>query len=369
MDKMPVIPSPPGTTFREFRHGVLPYLVFATVLVATVLFWRQYVGPSAWVGEVQMIRSQVTAPQDSRISKLLVGPLDRVIAGQPVVEIVAVDPKYIEAQSALTRARLEFLRLTVEPKLRKEAILINYSQLRLDWLRQRVELAGMRAQLAFFEAEADRMTRLARLTNATPFVSVQELQAAERDLGTLKSRIEEQQVGVDLVERLLAKLGSDEQRLEEDDEFPASVRAALGVEQRALEAIEAQLQPRMLVAPMDGFVSGVLRNPGESVVSGEPILTISGTRAERIVAYMRQPLRVQPQVGMMIEVRARSFSRVAALAEVLNVGGQMEPILPELMPPRAGANSLVEYGLPVVIGVPAELSLVPGEIVDLRLAK
>jgi multidrug resistance efflux pump len=369
MEKLPVIPSPPGTTFREFRHSVLPYVVFTVMLVSTVVMWRRYVGPSAWVGEVEMTRSLVSASQPSRITRVLVGPLEKVREGQPVVEILAVDPKFLEAQSGLTRARMEYLRLTVEPKLRKEGNQINYTQLRLDWLRQRVELAGMRAQQAFFEAEADRMIRLSQMTNGIAFVTVQEVQAAERDLAELRSRINEQQAGVDLAEQLIAKLGSVEDRMEDDDEFPRSVKAALEVEQRALEVIEAQLKPSELLAPMDGFVSAVHRQSGESVLAGEAILTISGTRSERIMAYLRQPLQVEPTVGMRIEVRSRSRMRNVALAEVVSVGSQMEPILPELLPMRPGGMDLVEYGLPLVIRLPPELGLIPGEIVDLRAAR
>ncbi len=369
MEKLPVIPSPPGTAFREFRHAVLPYVVFTVMLVLTVVMWRQYVGPSAWVGEVEMTRRLVSASQPSRITRVLVGPLETVREGQPVVEIMAVDPKFLEAQSGLTRARMEYLRLRVEPKLRKEGNQINYTQLRLDWLRQRVELAGMRAQQAFFEAEADRMTRLSQMTNGVAFVTVQEVQAAERDLAELKSRIHEQQTGVDLAEKLIAQLGSVEARLEEDDEFSGSVRAALDMEERALDLIEAQLKPSQLLAPMDGFVSAVYRRSGESVLAGEAILTISGTRSERIMAYLRQPLQVEPTVGMSIEVRSRSRSRRVAISEVMSIGGQMEPILPELLPVRPGGSNLTEYGLPLVIRVPPELGLIPGEIVDLRAAR
>jgi len=46
----------------------------------------------------------------------------------------------------------------------------------------------------------------------------------------------------------------------------------------------------------------------------------------------------------------------------------MEPILPELIPMR-GNSSQVEYGLPILVSVPPELNLIPGEIVDLSPAR
>jgi len=116
-------------------------------------------------------------------------------------------------------------------------------------------------------------------------------------------------------------------------------------------------------------VSVVHRLSGEAVQAGEPILTISGMRAEKIVAYVRQPMQQRPQVGMTVEVRSRSEGRMAGRGEVLSVGGQLEPILPELRVHRASTVPEVEYGLPVLLTVPQELGLIPGEIVDLVVAR
>jgi len=364
MEKLPPIPSPPGTAFREFRIGLLPYLAFFGAVVVTAFAWRNYVGPSALVGEVEMVRTIVSATQPSRLTQLRVGTLDRVTTGQPVAELVAADPRYLEAQAALSRARLEFIRVTVEPKIRRENNQINFTQLRFDWLKARVELATFRAQLAFAEAEADRFSRLSRITNGTPFVSARDLQLAQRDLDSLRTQISEQGKLVDEISTTIDKLGPDDKKLDED--LPASIRAALAVEQKALESIETQLNPTVLLAPMDGFVSMVHRRAGESVLPGEPILTISGTRAEKIVAFLRQPVRVDTRAGMSIEIRSRSHQRGCAVGQILQVGGQMEPILSELMPLRTGGSVVVEYGLPILVSVPPELGLIPGEIVDLR---
>jgi len=366
MEKLPPIPSPPGTAFREFRIGILPYLVFLGAVGLTIYSWKNYVGPSALIGEVQMLRSVVSATQPSRLTQLKVSLLDRVTVGQPLAELVAADPRYLEAQASLSRARLEFVRVQIEPKIRRENNQINFTQLRMDWLRARVDLATSRAQLAYAENEVDRVTRLSRITNGVPFVSVQELQLAQRDLDALRAQIQEQAALVGEVAAAIDKLGPDEQKLDQD--LPSSVRAALAVEQKALDVIEVQLNPTVLLAPMDGFVSLVHRRAGEAVLPGEPILTISGARAEKIVAYLRQPLRLDARIGMQVEVRSRSFNRGGAMGEVLSIGGQMEPILPELIQMR-GSTSQVEYGLPILVSVPPELNLIPGEIVDLALAR
>ena len=81
MDKLPPIPSPPGTVFREFRVAVLPFVVFATVLGLTVYTWSNYVGPSNFVGEVAPIRTVVSSTQPGHLTLLNVGLLDRIREG------------------------------------------------------------------------------------------------------------------------------------------------------------------------------------------------------------------------------------------------------------------------------------------------
>ncbi|MEI6342203.1 MAG: HlyD family efflux transporter periplasmic adaptor subunit [Verrucomicrobiota bacterium] len=367
MDKLPPIPTPPGTALRELRVRIVPFIAFACVAAAMVFLWRGYVGPSSWVGEVQMVRTVVSAVQPSRLTKVRVGMLDRVTAGQPVADLIAADPRYLEAQAALSRARLEMVVASVGPRIRLDNNLISYTTLRMNWLRHRVDLAEAKARLAFAEAEADRALRLSKATNGVPFVSQAELQMAQRNLDALRAEIAERQLLVQDVGGQIEKMGPDERRMDED--VPASIEAALAVEQRALEAVESQLNPTVLLSPIDGFVSVVHRQSGEAVQAGEPILTISSARAEKIIAYVRQPLQQRPQVGMAVDIRSRSEGRMVARGEVLSVGGQLEPILPELLSFRPSGLPAVEYGLPVLLTVPPELGLIPGEVVDLSLAR
>ena len=79
---------------------------------------------------------------------------------------------------------------------------------------------------------------------------------------------------------------------------------------------------------------------------------------------------------MKVEVRARGGQREVGVGEVLRVGSQLEPISASMLPRPAG-NSMgsgsgsgsgpVETGLPVLVSLPSNLALYPGEVVDLRV--
>jgi pyruvate/2-oxoglutarate dehydrogenase complex dihydrolipoamide acyltransferase (E2) component len=132
--------------------------------------------------------------------------------------------------------------------------------------------------------------------------------------------------------------------------------------------------PVELLAPFDGVVSVVHRWSGETVQAGEPILTVSQEKPSRVVAFIRQPLQVDARPGMKVEVRSRARTREIGVGEVIRVGAQLEPIFPSMLP-RNGASSpsggdgraSVENGLPILVSLPANLPLLPGEVVDLRV--
>jgi multidrug resistance efflux pump len=292
---------------------------------------------------------------------LRAGPLQHVSAGEPLVQILTTDPKVLEANIAVSKARIEMARINVDPTLRRENNLISYVRLRLDWLERRAQLAETRVKLAFYESALDRVQRFYNdFTNR--FTSPLELDIAKRDVELTQATMGEQTRIVSDIEESMKAVEPDEGRL--DSEVSASVRAAIAVEEAQLRLIEAQLAPVTLYADREGVVSIVHRHAGESVLAGEPILTISSISSDRIVGYVRQPMRFEVARDMEIEVRPRSFSRKPGRGRILSVGTQMEPILPELLP--LNAKQSMERGLPIVVEVPAGMKLIPGEFVDLR---
>jgi hypothetical protein len=72
-----------------------------------------------------------------------------------------------------------------------------------------------------------------------------------------------------------------------------------------------------------------------------------------------------PKPGMPVQVRSRSQQRRAAMARVIDVGTQMEAITPTLLTSASGGMPRPENGLPVLVSLPPDLKLMPGEIVDL----
>lgn len=387
MDQLPRIPSPAGTAFREFRIAVLPALVFTVVLGMAVVTWRNYVGPSQLVGEVEAIRSEVIAPQDGQILELHAGLLQRVHAGEPVAVLLPTDPKALAAKLQLSQSRLDLLRDGLDVRLRQQNNTISSLQLRLNWMDQRAELASLRAQHSYSRLELDRQEQLMKFfrgraqraeaagslgdpsapgttpsTGTPPFDRVAEYQVAQRDFESLNAQLEERSRLVDEIEQAMARMRPEDEQL--DVAIPEAVRTALDLEEQELKLLETQVKPVTLVAAVDGMVSRIHRNSGENVTAGDTLLTVSGQHPERVVAYLRQPLNLDLRTNMTVEIRSRALHHETGLGRVVSVGTQLEPILPQLLPRNAGAGA-IEYGLPVLVSLPPGLRVYGGEVVDL----
>lgn len=95
------------------------------------------------------------------------------------------------------------------------------------------------------------------------------------------------------------------------------------------------------------------------------MIVISGETPENILGFVRQPISVKPKVGDVVVIRSRGNTRQAAEATVVAVGARLELFTQPLR--VRGFDSSQERGLPVLIALPEELALYPGELVDISV--
>jgi multidrug resistance efflux pump len=370
------IPTPAGTLFREFRIQAVPYIAFAMVVGITAWLWQGYVGPATWVGEVESVRGVVSSIGPGRLAHVQVDALQRVTAGQILARIITVEPRILEAQISLSKARIGLIRAGTDSDLRKQNNRVNLESLRLDWMSKRVDWLSAKARSAYRQLELARLEKLrAGVANGGPASALPVVSQDDLDISRRDAAIEEAAV-VEL-EQLVAQIGTSIQQLSAsrpEGHESSATSAAIEVESKNLDLLESQMMPIDLVAPFDGVVSVVHRWSGETIQAGEPILTVSQEKPSRVVSFIRQPIQVQTQPGMKVEVRARGGKREIGVGEVLRVGSQLEPISPSLLPRTSGmpaggnsGGSTIENGLPVLVSLPANLTLYPGEVVDLRV--
>ncbi|MGH7955385.1 MAG: HlyD family secretion protein [Opitutaceae bacterium] len=352
-ERLPPIPTPSSQLWRQLRLQYLPVVIFAAGLAGAALLWTQWVAPPTLVGEAEAIRTELRAGQGGMLVELNTDMLQPVTAGQTLGRVVLTEPKVLAASLAVIRAEIEVLRTTTD---------MNFERLRLDWMSKRVELVALQSELHQAEATLARVTALHRIKLVTDEQFDQAKNARDAVEAQLTAHAE-------LIKRLEPGL----QTLETpgNRSMPAAaaegLHAAINQKEAQLRLIEAQLSPLPLIAPIDGVVTLLYRRSGEHVTSGEPVLQISSTRAERIIGFLRQPIPLEPQPGMEVEVRTRTYLRRIGRARVVQVGQLLEPISPTLLAAmRLPVTAFpTDVGLRVHVTPPQGLTLRPGEQVDL----
>jgi len=352
-DPLPPVPSPPEQYWRQFRVNIIPGLTFVAVLGVTVWLWGKNLANPLVMGQAESIFSEIASPRPGRIEQLKVSLFQDVKAGDVIAIVDATQPLVLTNTIAVIHAEMNLIRA--------EASLDNGDKIRLadfhlSWMMRRAELAAAQAQLTYARQALDRAAAL----QAEKIDDLDSLQIAQRDYDQLTLQVEQMKTAVEAAEKSWRALDSASAA----DEPPAT-KAALAVAEQNLKLAEAQLQPIILTAPISGRVSRVDKLAGATVVEGVPIVTIASTTPNRIISYLNQPLRIVPQVGMRAEVRSRGLVRKTGAATVTEVGPRMELFDAPLRVRGMGAAQ--ERGLPIMISIPPDLAIRPGEIVDIRL--
>ncbi|MBL9138644.1 MAG: hypothetical protein JNK85_22435 [Verrucomicrobiales bacterium] len=351
MEPLPPIPSPPGTLIREFCQRALPLFVFIATVIAAGLLWNHVgVGRSA-IGVGEGLRAHVVSPHPASVMHLLVEPHTSVRRGDPIAILQPFNP---DAPLRLLQSRLELARLASTPTLAEENA-IQLERLRIELVQTRSELAVAKVRLEFAERDVARNEPLYR-DRLVP-EDVFELSRSNRDL--LRAEVAEKSKAVEEVGSRLAQWETTNPQRPAHSVDPLLLDDFANVQ----TSVSTNWSTHTLVAPIDGIVGGFLRQPGEFLVEGEPLVTIHSSQATHIVAYLRQPFGMEPKPGLPVRVSRRAAKRERFDSAIRHVGPQFETITNALAMVREG--TLFDSGLPIIVDIPAHISVRPGEVVDL----
>src|SRR5438105_8825012 len=94
------------------------------------------------------------------LAELDVTRFQKVKAGDTVGRVLVTDPKILASSLAVIQAEIEILRVGMQPIVTQQRTALDYSQLRLDWMRQRAQLAMARINLQLAGTELGRTEEL-----------------------------------------------------------------------------------------------------------------------------------------------------------------------------------------------------------------
>lgn len=357
-DELTPIPTPPAQRLRDFRTRFLPVMVVGISIGIIGVIWRNHIAAPTLVGQAEPVLSNLSSHQPGTVAGLNVTRFQHVKAGDVLGYVLIADPKLVDTSLAVIRSELDLLRANMEPMVAQQRNAVDYVQLRLDWLRQRVDLAIANVSLRLAEIELRRAQDLRKdkiNSESEVDIALATRDGAQRQVEELTRLVSEVEQSFNDLNKSgdLSKISND------------PMQAAMALQEAKLHLAEAELRPVTLRASMDGVVTGIFFRSGESVIAGQPIIAIASAQPVRIVGYMRAPNLDDPKVGMKVQVRTRSGRRDVGLAQITEVGTQLE-FLPSVLANTPQPTN-TEMGLPLEISLPANLFIRPGELVDLTL--
>jgi multidrug resistance efflux pump len=285
-----------------------------------------------------------------------------VRAGEKIGVIRTMPPEYAQLALAVLREEIEMIRLGVaDPVLGQQRNLLSLQGLRRDWLLVRSDLASLRVRMRQAELDLKRLEELA----GQGYESASVIEQARALYEAMVAEVNEK---TSLAESLQAAVAEVDAQAEGRGLPDVGITAALDWKEAELRRLEAELAPVAIFAPFDGRLTKVFRHSGDYVNMGEPIAEIRSKHAESIIGYLKPPFPLRPEVGMEVDVMPRSSGGTQTLrAHVLAVGPQFEALQPAFLRPMP--VTLEERALPLLISLSDQVSLVPGEIVDIRLVQ
>ena len=352
---LPPIPIPASAIWREIRIQVFPIFIFLVVATAAILLWNTMPKTGNVRGVGEGLRSTVTSPRIGVLQRLEVQPYQWVEAGDPLLTILPIDP---DAQLDLLQSELQLTRLRLEPSMADQNAL-NFEQVRVDALRLKEDVAMAKVELARAESALKRNEALIK----EQLVSRDLYEISVRDRDIAQAELTEKAASLlEIQSRMTQLQGVGEPQFPGTNQFTTSLIERL---EKRIASVETNWNPITLLAPISGRVHMIARQESEYVVEGEPLVMIASPRADRIVAYMRQPFTFDPQPGMEVEVLSQNQHRQKFTAKITQVGAQLEAITNALAFVQTGA--LVDMGLPIIFSVPPQAQLRPGETVSIVL--
>jgi len=294
-----------------------PWIIWLTAGLMVVLLLPGGLNRVRFHGEAERTYEYVAPLEDGRLKALYVDMGETVEAG--------------ELLGALDNASLMMETLMDQASLMKTRDKIHAIGYELESLR--LEQAKTRAELESLESTWSRTENL-----------VSRNLILEQDVEDLRPRIRATREILDRYSPLIARL---EQRLESAQ---ADAREFRAEDLRQLEQNRSRL-----VANTSGVVAEVLRQVGDVVETGEPVLRISNVSTRRIIAFIPEIDRADVAEGDECRVIS-TISRKTYLGRVKTITADIRKL-----PVFTGFDDEILRGRRIVIELAEGSAMTPGE--------
>ena len=329
-------------------------------------------------GQVRRIAATCTG----RLKILPVELFSKVSRGDTLAVIdVVLDDENTGAELAVISAEIQHLkaeltptkeRIVSEATERETNIIADQRRFNVDVENARLRVLELKTQIETDRITAEDLALEVKIVEGLleqDAIAPYELQKARTQYNIMAKKTEGNK-------QLLTKAEQDlKQAQQRRDEYAQrrpqhpSVEGALTVIQKAIEVQEQRIkeltirrQVLVLKSPIDGMVNQIQKGPGETVLPGESVLTVTELIPREIVAYADESQAGLVKERMAVQLVKNNNPAQIARSQVVNISSNIE-----LIPQRLWRSpNIAQWGRAIVIKIPPGLKLLPGETVGIR---
>ena len=325
-----------------------PFLIWVAAVLAMVVIAQQELGGQSMSGVIYKEVSEVSSVNPGQVKRVLVVPGQKVEVGQTLVELdtALIDAEIQAAAWSQDVESRQIDRQFTRMKFESEA----------DLQEAELRLAQASSELQLLDKESKRIEGLVerRLVDREVLLDLE----ARRD--TLRLTVSSYP---DRIERLKRySLWADGQKaalLEKFDAPDSSPKRGDEVQ----KLLELKKEGYSLRAAGSGFVSLVHTRTGDVVGSGEPLVSIVGESANRVIGFLPEKNARDLEKGSIFYVSSSgNAGPVAVPAKVVS----LSPEIIGLPQQAVLISSRVVRGRQIMLEIIEPHSFIPGEAVMLR---
>ena len=146
-----------------------------------------------------------------------------------------------------------------------------------------------------------------------------------------------------------------------------SLRLAIDVRQRDVEEIVLRIDAHVLRAAVDGQVTELLAHAGDRVQAGTPLVTISRTSTNLVVAYLTEQMSLTARVGSAVQVNCVA-SADAQRREFSGAIVSLSATISEAPLRYRQVPAYPVWGRGMLIALDENVRLIPGEAVRIAFS-
>lgn len=353
------ISIPAWKRWLEFRHRVLPTIMFVVVLCLVGLLWKSHLSSPSLIGQVQIMRLDIRTPSSGTITNLTVELYQKVRKGDIIAKLDPGDPlTSIGSQGQVLLAKKELLQLmnltTAANAFDIQRNVLDKERLRTELLQQKVNLASAEISLQNLENEWNRAKGLFD----EKLLSESEYDRAEKAFLAAQAEVKARN-------ELITDLGKTIQGIESLIDGSREIEEAkLEIDRTTLQRSIAKLEQEWVIrAPADGVITAIQKRSGEMVGSSDSIVTLTQSGTRSVIAFLPQGSEIPISEGQPLEIKTRTQFVRHCKGSVTKVGESYEP-----MPDQLSQLQLFKVGgigIPILIELPDEFHCLPGELVHI----